>query len=70
MPATGGVRVGTGEWADRGTENWTVMVASLGTPDGTVDRVTATMLSGRLEAAGWADGAVVGVAETLPRSSG
>ncbi len=66
VPATGGVRVGTGEWAERGTENWTETVALLGTPDAPSTGFTATMLSGRVEAAGWADGAVVGVAETLP----
>jgi len=31
VPATAGVRVGVGEWGSRGLENWTVMVASVGT---------------------------------------
>src|SRR5665213_1711729 len=66
VPGTAGVSVGTGEWADSASENTTVMVASLGTPEAPSAGVTATTLSGRLEAAGLPAGVVVGDAETLP----
>ena len=52
VPATGGLSVGVGEWAANGTENWTVMVASLATPLEPSTGVTDTTLSGSFDAAG------------------
>ena len=66
VPATDGVSVGTEELAASGAEKCTVMVASLATPEAPSTGVTATTFNGSLEAAGWADGTVVGVADTLP----
>ena len=66
VPATGGVSVGTGEWAATGTENCTVKVASLGTLDAPSTGLTATIFRGSLDVPGRLVGVVVGEADTLP----
>ena len=58
--------VGTGVWADSGSENCTVTVASDGTPVAPSTGATETTPSGRVEAVWWAGAADFGVADTLP----